>query len=149
MFFKTVFCHMHIGPISQTLPRSAGASIYLKKGPLPPVPSIKDSNTFQQTPKDMDTVDKSQTNTPIPFPPPPPLPAPAERFRKTASFKNVRGKDLIEHPYLYTVGGLNKLLCFVLLGWLPKINRDRRLNPGCTERSVQRKTDASAKQQGR
>lgn len=86
------------GPISQTLPRSAGASmsLSLKKGPLPPVPSIKDSNTFQQTPRDMDTVDKSQTNTPIPFPPPPPPPAPTERIRKSASFKNAGSRKSTE-----------------------------------------------------
>ncbi|XP_070758276.1 actin nucleation-promoting factor WAS [Enoplosus armatus] len=70
------------GPVSQTLPRSAGASISLalKKGPLPPVPSIKCST---------DTLAQS----PIPpwIPPPPVTPAPVvpERFGKTASFKHV------------------------------------------------------------
>ncbi|XP_044032887.1 neural Wiskott-Aldrich syndrome protein isoform X2 [Siniperca chuatsi] len=80
----------NIGPASQTLPRSAGASISLalKKGPLPPVPSIKRSNTSQRTPQGADTLGQSQIP---PWIPPPPTPAPVvpERFRKSASFKHV------------------------------------------------------------
>lgn len=78
------------GPVSQTMPRSAGASISLalKKGPLPPVPSIKRSTstkTSQQTPKGTDTLSQS----PPWIPPPSHAPVVPERMRKRASFKQV------------------------------------------------------------
>ncbi|XP_056245421.1 actin nucleation-promoting factor WAS [Seriola aureovittata] len=73
------------GPVSQTLPRAAGASISiaLKERPLPPVPSIKGNSTYQQTPQGTKRVDQLQ------IPPPPPAPAVPERMRKSASFKHM------------------------------------------------------------
>ncbi|XP_039654104.1 neural Wiskott-Aldrich syndrome protein isoform X1 [Perca fluviatilis] len=80
-----------IGPVSQTLPRATGASISLalKKGPLPPVPSIKGRTTSQQTPQCTDTLDQSQIPPWIPPPPSAPAPVLPERVRKSASFKPV------------------------------------------------------------
>ncbi|XP_051269809.1 actin nucleation-promoting factor WASL isoform X2 [Dicentrarchus labrax] len=74
------------GPISQTLPRAAGASISLslRKGPLPPVPSIKGSTSFQQTPQY-----KSPTTPWIPSPTSTHAPVVPERIRKSSSFKQV------------------------------------------------------------
>ncbi|XP_040889316.1 wiskott-Aldrich syndrome protein [Toxotes jaculatrix] len=71
------------GPVSQTLSRSAGASISiaLKKGPLPPVPSIKGITTSHQTPQGTGRVDQSQF-------PPAPAPVFPERIRKSSSFKH-------------------------------------------------------------
>ncbi|XP_030584302.1 neural Wiskott-Aldrich syndrome protein [Archocentrus centrarchus] len=91
------------GSISQTLPRSAGASISLalKKGPLPPVPSIKENNTFQQTPKCTNSLDESQTDPLIPSPPPPPAPVSTERIRKSASFKDVGSRKATERGDLF------------------------------------------------
>ncbi|KAL7408243.1 hypothetical protein ABVT39_020229 [Epinephelus coioides] len=79
------------GPISQTLPRATGASISLalKKGPLPPVPSIKGGTTSQQTPQCTDTQNQSQIPSWIPPPPSTPAPGLPERLRKSASFKHV------------------------------------------------------------
>ncbi|XP_071351308.1 actin nucleation-promoting factor WASL [Trachinotus anak] len=75
------------GPVSQTLPRAAGASISiaLKKGPLPPVPSNKGNTTSYQTPQGTEGVDQHE----IPSPPPTPAPVVPERIRKSASFKHV------------------------------------------------------------
>ncbi|XP_049439878.1 neural Wiskott-Aldrich syndrome protein [Epinephelus fuscoguttatus] len=79
------------GPVSQTLPRATGASISLalKKGPLPPVPSIKGGTTSQQTPQCTDTQNQSQISSWIPPPPSTPAPGLPERLRKSASFKHV------------------------------------------------------------
>ncbi|XP_042354236.1 neural Wiskott-Aldrich syndrome protein [Plectropomus leopardus] len=79
------------GPVSQTLPRAAGASIslVLNKGPLPPVPSIKDSTTSQQTPWHTNTQRQSEISSWIPPPPSTPAPVLSERIRKSASFKHV------------------------------------------------------------
>ncbi|KAG7231425.1 hypothetical protein INR49_011945 [Caranx melampygus] len=80
------------GLASQTLPRAAGASIStaLRKGPLPPVPSITGSTSIasiassQQTPPGPREVDQI-----LHIPPPPPAPAPVlpERIRKSTSFR--------------------------------------------------------------
>ncbi|XP_012719295.2 wiskott-Aldrich syndrome protein [Fundulus heteroclitus] len=77
------------GPVSQTLPRAAGASISfaLQKGPLPPVPSTQNS---QGTPENAAETDMDA---------PPPSGA-AGRMRRSASFKDVssvepQGSDLI------------------------------------------------------
>ncbi|XP_031709971.1 neural Wiskott-Aldrich syndrome protein [Anarrhichthys ocellatus] len=79
------------GPVSQTLPRAAGASISLalKKGPLPPVPPIKGSNTSQHTPQYTDP--QHQSPSPFQIPPPPSMPAPVlpERIRRSGSFQPV------------------------------------------------------------
>ncbi|XP_041801665.1 neural Wiskott-Aldrich syndrome protein [Chelmon rostratus] len=78
------------GPVSQTLPRAAGASIFLAlgKGPLPLVPSIKDT----------------LCRSPIPpwIPPPPPARAPVdpERIRKSASFNHVGSSTAAERSDL-------------------------------------------------
>ncbi|XP_028262623.1 neural Wiskott-Aldrich syndrome protein isoform X2 [Parambassis ranga] len=73
------------GSVSQTLPRSAGASISLalRKGPLPPVPSAKHSSTSQQRPQSTDTADQGQVGSWIPGV------MDTERIRKSASFKHV------------------------------------------------------------
>ncbi|XP_070704155.1 actin nucleation-promoting factor WASL isoform X1 [Pempheris klunzingeri] len=89
------------GPVSQTLPRAAAASISLalKKGPLPPVPSIKGSITSQQTLQGTDMLDQSLIHPLCPPPPPPAPPAPAipERMRKSASFKHVGSSKVGEN----------------------------------------------------
>ncbi|XP_014905777.1 wiskott-Aldrich syndrome protein isoform X2 [Poecilia latipinna] len=66
--------------VSQTLPRSAGASISLalQKGPLPPVPSAQ--NAEQTTDNTTGTGDSQDT--------PPAAPGPG-RLRRSASFKDV------------------------------------------------------------
>ncbi|XP_032406420.1 wiskott-Aldrich syndrome protein isoform X1 [Xiphophorus hellerii] len=68
------------GTVSQTLPRSAGASISLalQKGPLPPVPSTQ--NSEQTTDSTTRTGDSQYT--------PPAAPGPG-RLRRSASFKDV------------------------------------------------------------
>ncbi|KAM9408212.1 uncharacterized protein KZ484_025136 [Pholidichthys leucotaenia] len=76
------------GPVSQTLPRTAGSSISLalKKGPLPPLPSIRDSATSGQAPQGKGALTKSQTDSwtySLSS-------APAtEKIRKSASFTNM------------------------------------------------------------
>ncbi|KAM4583506.1 actin nucleation-promoting factor WASL [Fundulus diaphanus] len=79
------------GPVSQTLPRAAGASISfaLQKGPLPPVPSTQNS---QETPENAAKTDMSLDA--------PPASGAAGRMRRSASFKDVssvepQGSDLI------------------------------------------------------
>lgn len=77
------------GPVSQTLPRTAGASISLalQKGPLPPVPSTQSSS---QTAESTTMTNKSQDSPPEPG-----------RMRRSASFKDVgsavapQGSDLM------------------------------------------------------
>ncbi|XP_071772621.1 actin nucleation-promoting factor WAS isoform X3 [Centroberyx gerrardi] len=87
------------GPASQTLPRSAGASISLnlKKGPLPPVPSITHSSSFQH-------VSKVQSPLPPWVPPPPSGPAPPvpEKIKKSASFKPVGSPATAESGLILT-----------------------------------------------
>ncbi|XP_061584598.1 actin nucleation-promoting factor WASL-like isoform X2 [Cololabis saira] len=52
------------GPVSQTLPRAASASISLtlQKGPLPPVPTIKNYTTSQQASHGNATLKKTPLN---------------------------------------------------------------------------------------
>lgn len=76
------------GSVSQTLPRTTGASIslVLKKGPLPPVPSVKVHATT-----DTYTADKTPDVLYIPPPPTTPAPVVPDGIRRSASFNYVRG----------------------------------------------------------
>ncbi|XP_027135455.1 wiskott-Aldrich syndrome protein [Larimichthys crocea] len=74
------------GSVSQTLPRTTGASIslVLKKGPLPPVPSVKVHATT-----DTYTADKTPDVLCIPPPPTTPAPVVPDGIRRSASFNYV------------------------------------------------------------
>lgn len=95
-----------IGPVFQTLPRTAGASIShaLQKGPLPPVPSTQSS---RQTAESTATTNNSQDS-------PPAAPEPG-RMRRSASFKDVRGTWVSVCIHICITQGLNQLLCVVRL----------------------------------
>ncbi|XP_069010430.1 actin nucleation-promoting factor WASL [Embiotoca jacksoni] len=82
------------GLASQTLPRAARSSLSLalKKGPLPAVPSIRESSSAsQQTPPGSDSSDRAQVGPRSPFPPPV-----TERIKKSASFKHVGSSTAAE-----------------------------------------------------
>lgn len=91
----TVFMVILTGSVSQTMPRSAGASISLalRKGPLPPIPSVKHSSTSQQRPQSTGTADQGQGGSWIPGV------VDSERIRKSASFKHVRRLYQCDYPH--------------------------------------------------
>ncbi|XP_030276796.1 wiskott-Aldrich syndrome protein [Sparus aurata] len=86
------------GPVSHTLPRSAGTSISLalKKGPLPPVPSVKGSTTSHKTAQRRQSLYQSPLPPWIPPPPSTPAPLAPERIRKSISFKDVGSSSAAE-----------------------------------------------------
>lgn len=61
-------------------------SLAQKKGPLPPVPSMKSSMASQKEPQATEGVDQSP-------PPPAPVPVVPESIGESASFKDVRDWD--------------------------------------------------------
>ncbi|XP_047438183.1 neural Wiskott-Aldrich syndrome protein [Mugil cephalus] len=73
------------GPVSQTLPRAAGKSFY-KAQPLPPVPSIKDRTTFEQTTQGTVAPDERKDSAYIVTSP---SPAVTDRITRSTSFKQV------------------------------------------------------------
>ncbi|KAM8757518.1 actin nucleation-promoting factor WASL [Acanthopagrus schlegelii] len=118
------------GPVSHTLPRSAGASISLalKKGPLPPVPSFKGSTTSHQTPQRTKSLKQSLLPPWVPPPPSTPAPLPPERIRKSISFKDVGSSSAAEKSDL-------------ILTALRDIRQKQQLQRGTSEDEGQTESD--------